>query len=245
MIRIGTAEHGRQRRRFLRLDNGFEYHKGEWLESPPDDVPSPTAFLVEQGAGFTLPTHFHLQNEFQVVVAGAGHFGRHAVRAVSVHYAGAYTGYGPIVPGPSGLSYFTIRSVLESGAHFLPEARAALKPGPKLQRFGEPIDPMAPERLRALDSIRVEDSIPYEAGMFARVTRLPPGTALPIRHEGPSSGQYQMVLAGVLCADGRRLGPFEMLFTTPDEGDARAVAGPDGAEVLTLQLPSRAAEYGH
>ena len=83
-MRIGTAEHGRRRRRFLRLDNGFEYHKSEWLESPADDVPSPTAFLVEQGPGSTLPTHFHTQNEFQVVV-GFGKESRDKVGTVPFH----------------------------------------------------------------------------------------------------------------------------------------------------------------
>jgi hypothetical protein len=243
MIRIGTAEHGRMRRRFLRLDNGFEYFKGEWLESPATEAPSPTAFLVEQSAGSTLATHFHLQNEFQVVVAGDGRFGRHAVRAVSVHYAGAYTGYGPIVAGASGLSYFTIRSMFESGAHFVPEARDRLKAGPKVQRFGEPIDPIGPEQLRAMDAIHIDDIIPAEDGMLARVLRLPPGAPLPIRHEGASSGQFQMVLGGVLRAEAGPLGRFEMVFVTSDEADAGLVAGPDGAQVLSLQLPPRAVEY--
>jgi hypothetical protein len=242
-MRIGTAEHGRRRRRFLRLDNGFEYHKSEWLESPADAVPSPTAFLVEQGPDSTLPTHFHLQNEFQIVVAGDGHFARHAVRAVSVHYAGAHTGYGPIVAGPSGLSYFTLRSMFESGANFLPEARDRLRRGPKVQRFGDPIDPLAPEQLSSLGSVRVEDNIPSEDGLFARVVLLPPGAALPIRHEGPSSGQFQMVLAGSVRADGRTLGALEMVFMAPDDADAGLVAGPEGAQVLGLQLPRRAAEY--
>jgi hypothetical protein len=242
-MRIGTAEHGRRRRRFLRLDNGFEYHKSEWLESPADAVPSPTAFLVEQGPDSTLPTHFHLQNEFQIVVAGDGHFARHAVRAVSVHYAGAHTGYGPIVAGPSGLSYFTLRSMFESGANFLPEARDRLRRGPKVQRFGDPIDPLAPEQLSSLGSVRVEDNIPSEDGLFARVVLLPPGAALPIRHEGPSSGQFQMVLAGSVCAGGRTLGALEMVFLAPDAAEADIVAGSGGAQVLCLQLPRRAAEY--
>lgn len=244
MIRIGTAEHGRQRRRFQRIDDGFEYFKGEWLESPADAVPSPTAFLIEQAALSTLRTHFHVQNEFQVVVAGGGTIGRHAARAVSVHYAGAYTGYGPIVAGPEGLSYFTLRSRLESGAYFIPEARHKLVPGPKLQRFGAPIDPASPAQLQALEAIRVEDNIACEDGMFARVVLLPPDAALPIRHEGPSSGQFQMVLAGTLCAQANRLGPLEMVFSGPDDPDPGLVAGPQGAQVLSLQLPVRAAAYG-
>ncbi len=35
-------------------------------------VPRPQAFLVEQTANWTLPTHFHLEHQFQIFVAGGG-----------------------------------------------------------------------------------------------------------------------------------------------------------------------------
>jgi hypothetical protein len=133
--------------------------------------------------------------------------------------------------------------MFESGANFLPEARDRLRRGPKVQRFGDPIDPLAPEQLSSLGSVRVEDNIPSEDGLFARVVLLPPGAALPIRHEGPSSGQFQMVLAGSVCAGGRTLGALEMVFLAPDAAEADIVAGSGGAQVLCLQLPRRAAEY--
>ena len=84
---------------------------------------SPTVFLVEQPPNSVLAPHFHAQNQFQVVKDGSGTLGPHAVGPGSVHYAGAFTGYGPLVAGPAGLSYFTIRAVYETGANFLP-ARA-------------------------------------------------------------------------------------------------------------------------
>jgi hypothetical protein len=36
MIVRGSQEHGRARRRHMRLDGGFEHCKGEWLEGGND-----------------------------------------------------------------------------------------------------------------------------------------------------------------------------------------------------------------
>lgn len=244
MIAIGTAEHGLQRRRFLRLDNGFEYHKGEWLEaSEPASGLSPTAFLVEQPSGFTLPTHFHTQNQFQVVVAGSGTLGPHQVGPIGVHYAGAYTGYGPIVPGEEGLHYFTIRAKLEAGAHFIPQARDKMIRGPKLQRYSAPLTPVDEALLARQASVQTDDLIPAEAGMFARAVRYPAGHAVAVRHEGASSGQFLMVVAGALDCGGRTLRRLEMVFMSPDEVAPPLAAGAGGLQLLVLQLPHRAAEY--
>ncbi len=243
MIVIGTAEQGRERRRHLRLETGFEYFKGEWLETDQKPDLSPTAFLVEQPAHSVLPTHFHTQNEFQVVTAGSGMFGRHPVNAISVHYAGAYTGYGPIVAGPEGLAYFTIRSVFEAGAHLVPQHKDQMRPGPKLQRYGSPITPAALRNLRALPEVQVVDVLPPEQGVLAQVVRLPPGADYRLEHDAVSSGQFLMVISGwVTCLD-KSLSPLELVFASPDEPSAGVRAGQDGAEILILQVPNRATEY--
>lgn len=244
MISIGTAEHGRLKRRHLKLANGFEYFKGEWLESDQHPLRSPTVFLVEQPPHSVLPTHFHTQNEFQVVVQGSGMFGRHPVREISVHYAGAYTGYGPIVAGPEGLSYFTIRSVYESGAHFLPEGKAKLRMGPKDQRYSEAIDPLDAEALARLAASEQRELLEDGGGVASRLLRLAPRAALRSAHSSPSNGQFLMVLAGTLRYQERELGRLEMLFVPPEDADAlQAVAGSGGAEVLVLQIPPQATVY--
>jgi hypothetical protein len=110
MISIGTRQHGAARRRPIDV-RGDCYHKGEWMESGDDPVLSPTVFLIEQPPNATLVPHFHRQNQFQLFVDGGGTLGKHAVETVTVHYAGAYTGYGPLISGNQGIKYFTIRPV--------------------------------------------------------------------------------------------------------------------------------------
>jgi hypothetical protein len=76
-----------------------------------------------------LRVHFHPVNQFQLFTHGGGKFGRHAVHAgSSVHYADAFTPYGPIVPDEiDGVSFITMRSVHDMGAFYMPESQADLR----------------------------------------------------------------------------------------------------------------------
>ena len=95
---------------------GDTYLKSDWMDSGDAPELSPTVFLVEQGANVSLRTHFHRNNQFQLFVRGGGAIGPHKLGALTVHYAGAYTGYGPLVADVRGLAYFTLRSVFETGS---------------------------------------------------------------------------------------------------------------------------------
>jgi len=107
MIRIGTHERAVANRSKFTLANGTGYFKSEFISPPAEaglesherDGVAPQSFLVEQDADSVILPHFHVQDEFQVVVQGGGSIGRHPLRALAVHYAGAHTGYGPITAG--------------------------------------------------------------------------------------------------------------------------------------------------
>ena len=49
----------------------------------------------------------------------------HPLGLVTVHYSSPEAGYGPIVAGPEGLEYLTLRRVSEQGAFYLPDEREA------------------------------------------------------------------------------------------------------------------------
>jgi hypothetical protein len=86
----------------------------------------PDAYIIEQGPGVFGPPHFHRADEFQLMLLGSGSFGRQAVAPYVVHYAGAYTPYGPIDPGPEGIGYLTLRTLYDPGARNMPEHREQL-----------------------------------------------------------------------------------------------------------------------
>ncbi len=134
MIATGTRAHWQKKRRAYEDYNGL--YKGEWMETGDDPQLSPTVFMVEMQANTSTPPHFHRNNQFQVVVKGGGSIGPHALGEVTVHYAGAYTGYGPLVAGDAGLSYITLRPVFETGAQWIPAQRDQMVRGPKHQTTG-------------------------------------------------------------------------------------------------------------
>ena len=241
MIAYGSAELGRQRRRALNFE-GLPFYKGEWMETTQDPVLSPTVFLIEQGPDTTLRTHFHTENEFQVVVQGSGTLGRHAIRPISVHYAGAYTGYGPLVAGPEGISYFTIRSVFESGAK---TGLADMVRGPKRHCLSEPVPPFDAAALRSLPGVRTVDLIELQPdGVAARMIRIPPGfTASAGLEPASGNGQFYVVAAGELIHGGKRLSQWEQIFVSGTEAQPLLTAGAAGAEVVCLQLAAKDAAY--
>lgn len=243
MILTGTRAHSLTRRRPISV-MGSTFYKGEWMESGDDPRLSPTAFLAEQPPDYTLVPHFHRNNQFQLFVEGSGVIGREPLSAVTVHYAGAYTGYGPLVSGPEGLKYFTIRAVCESGFTPNSEAREKMVRGPKRHARSESVPPLGAEALAALANVEERVMIaPGDDGMGARLTRLPPGATLRPPHQPPSEGQFLFVTAGSVDHGAGVLGLWEHLWVHADYPPPLLTAGPDGAEVVAMTIPRKDPAY--
>jgi hypothetical protein len=227
MLRAGTLQDARANRRHLVLPNGTGYWRSDYIVSRPPCTTgapvegwSPQAFLVEQDASQAILPHFHEQHEFQVIVEGDGSFGRHAVRPVTVHYAGRHTGYGPIQSGPAGLWYFSLRAHSDPGARFLPAWRDRMERGAKRQLLADPVD----------GSVAKAIIEPQPDGIAAWVLHAASGTALvpPPLPEG--AARYYIVLSGALDGWSR----LSVIFASEA---FHAVAGAEGARVLCLQFP--------
>ncbi|HSV80806.1 MAG TPA: hypothetical protein VLK85_16535 [Ramlibacter sp.] len=242
MIALGSATLAAETRHQRVLDNGFSFHRSEWMQSGLDLGLSPTVFLVEQPPNSVLAPHFHMQNQFQVIKDGSGTLGPHAVGPGSVHYAGAFTGYGPLVAGPAGLSYFTIRAVHETGANFLPAARDRLRRGPRRHAQGPVHEPLSTDALRGLASARRVELIAPQDDLAAYALQLPPFAQLETSAPG-GSGQFQLVLAGGLATPQGRLQAWESRYLSFGEDSAGCAAGESGLHLLVLQMPAVAPEY--
>jgi hypothetical protein len=243
MIVIGTRVNGELRRRPVPVA-ADTFYKSEWMESGDDPKLSPTVFLVEQPPNTTLMPHFHRQNQFQLFVEGGGTIGRKPLKPVTVHYAGAYTAYGPLVAGDAGIKYFTIRPVCESG--FIPVAERAAKmvQGPKRHAQSEAITLLEDSQRSALVGAREEMVIALgEDGLGAKVTRLGAGSRLPLMHAPASEGQFLFVLSGALRHGDKILGPWENLFVSSGERPPELLAGDEGAEVVAMYTPRKDAAY--
>jgi len=239
-----TPDAARATRRAVVVD-GDTYWRSEWLDGGRDPLHSPTVFLVEQSPGVSLRTHFHRNNQFQVVVRGDGRIGPHPLRAGAIHYAGAYSGYGPIVAGADGIAYFTIRAVHETGSLTMTEHRDAMRHGPKRQLYGQPVTPLADETLALLADSACDTAIAAQPdGVAARVHRLRPQDRLDglIAPSG-SAGLFGLVLAGAVSVDGGGLTRWQSLYLAPGEPAPAVTAGPAGAQLACLTIAPLAPDY--
>ena len=242
MIVFGTQAHGATRRRAIPVMQAI-FYKGEWMESGEDPKLSPTAFLIEQPPNTTLLPHFHRQNQFQLFVDGSGSIGRAALGPVTVHYAGAYTGYGPLLSGAQGIKYFTIRAVFESGFTPVAEAREKMVRGPKRHANSLPVPPLSRATLAALAQIEEQFLIEPADGMGAQLTRLPPGAPLLPEALRGSEGQFLFVTAGSLLHGSDTLGRWDNLFLSTGDAAPPLRAGTGGAEVVAMHIPFKDAAY--
>jgi hypothetical protein len=244
VIKTGTLEAGIPMRRFANLASLGDGNHGETSRTEiitPDlaQGTGPQAFLVEQGPLSLNAPHFHTQDQFQVVVAGNGTLGRQTVAPYMVHYAGAHTGYGPLLAGPSGFSYLTLRARPDPGPpHYLPAQRALMKDVPRMNVHSEAVEIDAamgfPE---GADDCAVVLDRRADAGT-AWLLRLPPDTTRAAPHLPGRGGAFRVVLQGALLAGDGPLGRLACMFVDALDADTPLQAGPDGAQVLVLQFPS-------
>jgi hypothetical protein len=157
-------------------------------EKPPaDEALHPTAFLVEKGPGAVTRPHFHQADQFQVVVAGRGMLGDHEFSDGAVHYTDAYSAYGPIVAGKSGIWWFTLRNRWDPGARYMPAEREVLDAARDRHQHWELITEAMPAALLGelcqATAISCRPVLEAEDGLAGWRYRIPPCTAIAGRAE--------------------------------------------------------------
>jgi hypothetical protein len=219
-------------------------NKMEWLAqglaapSAQSLAGQPMAYLVEQAPGATVDAHFHAVDQFQVFVAGSGRIGTHTVRALTVHYAGAFSPYGPIAAGEQGLSYVTLRRDWDPGAQWMPAAAPVLRALPERRHVAYTTEPMDLDALAGGSAQGVqwrELAVTGHAGS-ARWCGAAAGQDLLADPSG-SAGQFWYVLAGSLVdAQGRQQQRGGCLFMAADQPPEPVRAGEEGAQFLQLRF---------
>lgn len=237
-----TLERARPARRALDKPQ-FVGFVTDLIASDAQARPRPQAFLVEQSAHWTLPTHFHLQHQFQLVVGGSGSIGRNPLGPLSVHYASPHSGYGPIVSGGEGLAYLTLRVMSDLGAWYLPESREQLQLRiRKQQAHGAPSAQVTAQALQALAAPAEETLIaPDAGGLAAWLLRLPPHARRPApAGQAQDGGRFYVVTQGALRVGEETLPGLATVFVP--QGEPLGIeAGDTGLELIVLQFPAEAA----
>lgn len=183
--------------------------------------------------------HFHDVDQFQVVIRGTGKLGAADIRPISFHYADAYTPYGPITGRKDGVEFFTLRSAQASGFYPVPKARsvAPCKPGRNLAGVFEHGPRPAPgECARSILVAQQPDGVAVYGIRLGAGARFEDDGSL-------AGGRYYVVCGGALEHAGRRYPLYSLAFAAGDEAPPDFRAGPEGAEVLVMQLPLPSARY--
>jgi hypothetical protein len=253
MLIVTSAAEAMQRQRRVHV-NGKDYTLSEFVGAMPtrgayeqdnevNDNGLPQGFLVEQPPGSTTPAHFHEPNQFQVFVDGSGRLGAKPAVPLTVQYANGHTPYGPIVAGPQGLKYFTLRQRWDPGAKYLPGALTKLQKGRQRTRMMSGLGLSSPEVCLKRRAPQTDTVFETEAdGLASYLFRVAPGErvlGLPDPREG--GGQYLLVVMGEAVHGERTLPRLSAIFASHDERPPNIMAGPAGLELLVLQFPQIAA----
>lgn len=230
------------------IDESLPGHPGQQraLPTPGETCLYPIGYLVRQEPHSVIQTHFHRVDQFQVFVGGTGQFAKRGVAPYLVHYANAWSAYGPIRSGERGIDYFTLRRHWDTGAGWMPGTRDALLAQKQRQPRNLVFEPFAESA--ASHALHSEPD-----GLGAWYQRLLPGECPDVASPASGGGQYWLVLAGSLegmphstgttgsrASSDAQPGQHALMFLSPDEPDQDWVAGRKGAQLLVMQFPRRA-----
>jgi hypothetical protein len=194
----------------------------------------PVAFLVNGPPAFVIPPHFHEIDQYQIFVGGSATLGKHAVLPGSVHYADAYTPYGPITATDEGFNYLTLRPKSIIGYHEMPEGGPLLKPvnearGRRGRMMVADIDSGKPHDT-ASESLFEEPD-----GIAAYRLSAGPWAALP-QPDVAHGGAYYVVLEGEVEAGGKSYPPRSCIWVDQDEVPPEMTAGAGGVSVAFMSF---------
>lgn len=237
MPQIAAYDEVRAKRTQRDVPGGHHVFRTDFIAAPAERPELPQAFLIESTPGHHLRTHFHEVDQFQVVVGGTATLAKHNVAPPGVHFARAFTPYGPLINGQDGIRFFTLRARRDPGrAQFIPEKRARL----------DEIPDRKPWQLTALPdftpgntALRPIPGMANGQGLGAWSLVLAPGASVTLPDPSRGDGQYVLAMKGSLAHDGKEYAGFAVMWTDPGEGAQRVQAGSAGVEALVMNFPAR------
>lgn len=206
---------------------------------PGSVAESPQVFCVGMHPGGVNKPHFHPVDQFQLLWGTPGStFQRHAAESVMGHYSDAYSPYGPIVAGPVGVDFFTMRLQATVTTEYMPGARDKMprKAGRNLH-FDVP----------SLTDDDLREPAPYACrpllashpdGLAAYVLRAGPGARVQAPTPRDSAGQMLVIVAGTALLAGKPLSRRSSLYLTPSDALVTLEATREmGFQAVALHFP--------
>ncbi len=238
MLLMQALSAAQAQRRTRALPDGTDVWVSPVFPGAVETPERPMALFVEQGPHSTIPSHFHLVNQFQVIIDGAGTLGKHQVQPWTVHYTNGFTGYGPLCAGATGMAFFTLRNRFDTGALYFPASQSFMQPAPKRHYLAGPLQLSSADALPRLPQAMCDSVLAHEDdGLAAWCLRVGAQGSTLAPDPTHSGGQYLLVANGTLRHNGTLLQRGACLYRSADSGPFWLQGGAEGLEALLLQFP--------
>lgn len=208
-------------------------------------APGPQALMVDMEPGEVVRPHFHGTAQFQLFPAGSGTLGRknEPIQSLMVQYKDRHTAYGPIVAGPNGLTFVSLRVFTGVSAPVYlddPDMRDKLKPSKRRNWLSSRIELSTVSILRHREQAKWEplwDAATIDDELCAQILRVGANQTVAGPNPKRAAGYYVYVVNGSMMHQGQELGLWSMTVVEPGEGAFDITAGPKGLEALVLEFP--------
>lgn len=234
MLLLGTRLKSQMTRRPCRY-NGHPYFKSEWIGFTENSHTEPHVFSIEMSPGLTFETHYHRDDEFQVVTRGDGTLNGEELKEGDVHYAKAFTPYGPLIAGPKGLSYLTIRMTDRNEAIYYPSKSLELEGKKQLQTVVRGGNYTMPTK----SVIRGHIPIDSAKGTLIGTIEIPANFKYTLPASFHDNMQCYVVKRGSVFVDKSKeveLQSNEQFFIDSAHQPHKVVAGESGVQLILLQF---------
>lgn len=205
--------------------------------APPTFHIGPEAFMLTLPDHSTVRPHFHEVDQFQIIFGdNGGVYQRSPLPQITLHYADAYTTYGPFGDADGTFRFITLRSVVSTVLAYMPGDRDQKRMQGRRNKHvaldaalaGE----LTGERQTAVVIERDADQ------MAAAIVRTAPGCSVALDPSPNSGGRYLFVVNGGLDRQGDTLGRYSVGWTPAPEDDVQlGTASADGCDLLVMQMP--------
>ena len=197
----------------------------------------PHARFAEQDPGRYTAPHFHIRDQFQVVVGGKGRFGRHDIAPYGVHFTRAYTPYGPLISDAvEGLTFIVLRTQFDPGSYDVPDELDQLMRVPDRNPWHITRQAIFPE-LRSETLLQPVPEVRDDNGLAAYTLSMKPNTKIHAPSPASGDGQYVVVVKGSVWHENKEYRTPALIFVRPNEGPYEIQTGSAGLEALVLNFP--------
>jgi hypothetical protein len=203
------------------------------------DSAGPEGFLVDMPEDMTIGAHYHSVDQFQVFFGSPGStYKSHPIDDVVVHYADAFTTYGPFTAGPERLKFYTLRASRSDFTGRIPEDRDRIPRTSRHRNFDvSAIRQIDDARQPVLGEVVWADLLgEHTDGLAAHLVSAGSDTEVLI----PSAVgvQYVVVVTGELLSDLGRFGQYSVGKRGPGDREIRAAsAAAEPLRLLILEFP--------